>query len=143
MKTTNEEQIMITTQTYFRVSYSDTDQMGFMHHSNYLKYYETARWELLRSIGIPYHEIEEYGIILPVTNVSLKFNKPAVYDHNIQIITRIKSFKGARIIFDYRTLNETGETINEAQITVAFVKKSTGKACLPSHKIKDALDKIF
>jgi acyl-CoA thioester hydrolase len=60
-------------QTKYRVSYSDTDQMGFMHHSNYLKYYETARWELFRSIGIAYPAIENEGIILPVINASLKF----------------------------------------------------------------------
>jgi len=63
-------------QTIYRVSYSDTDQKGFMHHSNYLKYFETARWELFRSIGIPYTEIEQDGIILPVINGSLNFIKP-------------------------------------------------------------------
>lgn len=64
--------MMITKETVFRVSYSDTDQMGFMHHSNYLKYYETARWELFRSIGIPYNEIEEEGVILPVITASVR-----------------------------------------------------------------------
>ena len=80
-------------QTTFRVSYSDTDQMGFMHHSNYLKYYETARWQLFKSIGIPYPEIEKEGIILPVINASLKFIKPAFYDQEIIINTRIKSLR--------------------------------------------------
>lgn len=58
-------------QTFFRVSYSDTDQMGFMHHSNYLRYYETARWELFRSLGITYSEIEKEGIILPALERAL------------------------------------------------------------------------
>lgn len=78
---------MITDKTYFRVSYSDTDQMGFMHHSNYFRYYETARWELFRSIGIPYPEIEEEDIILPVINASVKFLKPAFYDQKIRVDT--------------------------------------------------------
>jgi acyl-CoA thioester hydrolase len=130
---------MITGKTYFRVSYSDTDQMGFMHHSNYFRYYETARWELFRSLGIPYHEIEEEDVILPVINASAKFIKPAFYDQEIKINTRIKSHKGARITFDNQAINEAGEIINEAQITVACVRKSTGKACSPPKKISDTL----
>lgn len=126
-------------QTVYRVSYSDTDQMGFMHHSNYLKYYETARWELFRSVGIPYPVIEKEGIILPVINASVKFIKPAFYDQEIKIITIIKSFKGARIVFDYQAINETGEIINEAQINVACVRKNTGKACFPPKRISDIL----
>jgi acyl-CoA thioester hydrolase len=126
-------------QTIYRVSYCDTDKMGFMHHSNYLKYYETARWELFRSIGIAYPEIEDDGIILPVINASLKFIKPAFYDQKLIINTRIKSFKGARIVFEYQAINETEEIINDAQITVACVKKNSGKACSPPKNIKDAL----
>jgi acyl-CoA thioester hydrolase len=130
-------------QTKYRVSYSDTDQMGFMHHSNYLKYYETARWELFRSIGIAYPAIENEGIILPVINASLKFIKPTFYDQEIMINTRIKLLKGARIVFEYQAINETGEIINEAQITVACVKKSTGKACFPSKRISDTLKELI
>jgi len=134
---------MITNKTVFRVSYSDTDQMGFMHHSNYLKYYETARWELFRSIGIPYNEIEEEDVILPVINASVRFIKPAFYDQEIRIITMLKSNKGARIIFDNQAINEAGEIINEAQITVAFVRKSTGKACFPPKRISDTLKELI
>lgn len=135
--------MMITNEISFRVSYSDTDQMGFMHHSNYFKYYETARWELFRSIGIPYHEIEEEDVILPVINALVKFIKPAFYDQDIRIITILKSNKGARIIFDNQAINEAGEIINEAQITVAFVRKSTGKACFPPKRISDTLKEII
>ena len=130
-------------QMVYRISYSDTDQMGFMHHSNYLKYYETARWELFRSIGIAYPEIENVGIILPVINASVNFIKPAFFDQEIIIKIRIRSFKGARILFEYQAINETGEIINEAQITVACVKKSTNKACFPPKKISDTLKKLI
>lgn len=46
---------MIVHEYKFRVKYPDTDQMGTVHHANYAKYYEAARWELLRSIGVPYN----------------------------------------------------------------------------------------
>jgi len=128
--------------TVFRVSYSDTDQMGYMHHSNYFKYYETARWELFRSIGIPYHEIEKVDIILPVINATSKFIKPAMYDQEIKILTRVKSFKGARILFEYQAVNELGEIINEAQVVVACVRRSTGKACFPPKSIINILKEL-
>jgi acyl-CoA thioester hydrolase len=80
-----KEQMIKPFQTTFRVSYSDTDQMGFMHHSNYLKYLETARWKLFRHIGIQYSEIEKEGTILPVISVSIKYNHPAHYDQKILV----------------------------------------------------------
>ncbi len=133
----------IAIQTHFRVSYSDTDQMGVMHHSCYLKYYETARWELLRSIGIPYKSIEDEDIIFPVTEASIIYIKPARYDQDITVDTTIKSFRGARVIFEYRATNENGETINVARITVASVRKSTGKACSPPKKLLDKIKELM
>jgi len=134
---------MVMNRTNFRVSYSDTDQMGFMHHSNYLKYYETARWELFRKLGIPYSGLEKEDIILPVVNVSLNFLKPALFDQRIEITTKLRSFKGARIVFDYQMINENQEILNEAQITVGCVKKSTGKACFPTVSMSNALNELL
>ncbi|NDP19895.1 MAG: acyl-CoA thioesterase, partial [Paludibacter sp.] len=53
---------MITHEYKFRVTYPDTDKMGTMHHANYVKYYEAARWELFRSIGVSYNSVEEAGV---------------------------------------------------------------------------------
>ncbi len=135
--------MIIALKTHFRVSYSDTDQMGFMHHSNYLKYYETARWELFRSIGMPYHKIEGEGIIFPVTDISVKYIKPAYYDQEISIDTAIKSLTGARMIFYFLATNENGETINEAQITVASVRKINNKACQMPKSIFNRLKELM
>lgn len=123
-----------------RVLYSDTDQMGCVHHSNYLKYYETARWELFRQLGIPYREIEKKGILLPVINVTMKFIKPAFYDQELMIETKIQSWKGARIGFSYRLLNEAEELINEAEISLAFVNKKSGKPCYPPAYIAEKIE---
>lgn len=115
--------------TSFRVSYSDTDQMGYMHHSNYLKYFETARWELFRSLDIPYSELENAGYIFPVVTASVKYLKPAFYDQEITVVTSIVSMKGASIIFESSAIDINGEKINEAEIRVACVRKSTGRPC--------------
>lgn len=126
----------------FRVCYSDTDQMGFMHHSCYFKYYETARWELFRTCGVSYNAIEKEGIIMPVINVALDFKKAALYDQLITIEVKLKYYHGARFIFDYKMTNENNELINLAEITTACVRKDRGVACLPFGKLKKIIAAI-
>ena len=122
-----------------RVTYSDTDQMGYVHHNNYVKYYETARWELLDQIGIPYKEVEEKGYMLPVTRMNLKFVKPAFYDDELVIETQVKSLTGCKICFVYRLFNEDGQLVNKAEVTLTFIRKESRQPCLaPSFM----LDKI-
>ncbi|KAB2822078.1 MAG: acyl-CoA thioesterase, partial [Paludibacter sp.] len=71
---------MIEYEYTFRVMYPDTDQMGTMHHANYVKYYEAARWELFRSIGISYKSVEDAGYMLPVIRMNFRFLKTTRYD---------------------------------------------------------------
>jgi acyl-CoA thioester hydrolase len=122
---------MIEHEYTFRVMYPDTDQMGTVHHSNYVKYYETARWELFRSIGIPYHSIEESGVMLPVIKMSFNFHKTTHYDEQLTVKTTLKSIKGVRIWFTYRLFNEQNEMINEAETELAFVNRENWKPCPP------------
>ena len=124
-------------ETKVRISYADTDQMGFMHQSGYLRYYESARWELFRHAGMPYPDIEREGLLLPVIAVAIRYLKPARFDQMVLIHTTLRSFSGARIIFDYRMAAETGEVLNEAQIKLGCIRKGNGKACaLPEHLIR-------
>ncbi|MDD4115651.1 MAG: thioesterase family protein [Massilibacteroides sp.] len=97
---------MIEHQYVFRVMYPDTDQMGTVHHSNYVKYYETARWELFRSIGVSYRSVEESGYMLPVTRMNFRFLKTTHYDALLTVRTTLKAIKGVRIWFSYKLYNE-------------------------------------
>lgn len=126
-----------------RVSYSDTDQMGFVHHSNYLKYYETARWNLFRDLGIPYKETEETGTLLPVVNVEMHYLKPAFYDEKLVIETSIISAKGAKLVLFYKLLNESCEVINTATITLAFVNVHSKKPCKPPKFMQGVLQQCL
>jgi acyl-CoA thioester hydrolase len=120
---------MITHDYQFRVTYPDTDQMGTMHHSNYVKHYEAARWELFRSIGIPYNAVEEAGYMLPVTHMNFRFIKTTRYDELLTVKTRLKAIKGVRIWFEYKLYNERSELINEAETELAFVGRDNWKPC--------------
>lgn len=125
----------------FRVAYPDTDQMGTVHHANYVKYYEVARWELFRSIGIPYHSVEEAGFMLPVTTMKFKFLKTTHYDEQLKVKTTLKAVKGVRIWFEYELYNEANELINKAETELAFVGRNTWKPCAVPDFVNEAIEK--
>lgn len=130
---------MIEHEFQFRVRYPDTDQMGTVHHSNYVKYYETARWELFRSIGISYRSVEEAGYMLPVTRMNFRFMKTIHYDDLLTVKTTLKQMRAARIWFTYRLYNAAGELVNEAETELAFVHRDNWKPCLAPEFVIDAI----
>ncbi|MGC9150719.1 MAG: acyl-CoA thioesterase [Microbacter sp.] len=123
----------------FRVLYPDTDKMGTMHHSNYAKYYELARWELFRSIGIPYQQIEEAGVMCPVINMHFHFLKTVQYDELLTVRTRLKSIKGVRMWFTYQLYNKDNELVNEAETELAFVEMHSWKPVAPPDFVLKAI----
>ena len=120
--------------TEVKVEYSHTDRMEYVHHSQYLVYYENARWELFRSIGLCYKEIEMCGVIMPVVSAKLKCHIPAFYDDILQIRTKVKLI-GARLVFTHIMTNKSKEVINRAEIQVAFVDNKTRKPIRPTKEI--------
>lgn len=134
---------MIEHEYTFRVMYPDTDKMGTVHHSNYPKYYETARWELFRSIGIPYQTVEEAGYMLPVIRMNFRFIKTVQYDALLRVKTTLKAIKGVRIWFTYKLYNEQNELVNEAETELAFVEKDTWKPCFAPEFVLNVLEFKF
>jgi acyl-CoA thioester hydrolase len=130
---------MITHDYQFRVAYPDTDKMGTMHHANYVKYYEAARWELLRSIGVSYISVEDAGVMCPVIRMNFKFIKTTHYDELLTVRTTIKAIKGVRIWFVYKLYNEENELINQAETEIAFVGLNDWKPCAPPHFLIQAI----
>jgi len=125
----------------FRVMYADTDQMGTVHHSNYAKYYEAARWELFRSIGISYDSVEEAGYLLPVVSMKFKFLKTTKYDAQLTVKTTLTTIKGVRIWFTYKLYNELNELINQAETELAFVLRDNWKPCAAPEFLCKAIEK--
>lgn len=123
---------MINDECEIRVLYADTDKMGYVHHSNYARYCEKARWELFRKLGLSYKMLEDSGVMLPVVDMSFKFFKPAIYDELLRIQTNLVKLKGPTIIFAYRIFNEKNELINKGETTLAFIDEKSRKPCHPS-----------
>ena len=124
---TNSKLHMIHTTHTIRVRYGETDPMKYVYYGNYAEYLEVARVELFRSLGIPYQEIENQGIWLPVSEFSIKYLKPAFYDELLEIHTYIKKIPGVRIEFDYEIYNSSKEKISEAKTTLFFLDSAKNK----------------
>lgn len=126
-----------------RVHYSETDQMGYVHHSNYARYYENARWEFFREIGVVYSEIEQSGTLMPVVKMNARFIKPLRYDEEFTIVTIIEKLPTSTFPIKSIIFNEKEEMVHEATVTLAFVCNKSRKACRPPAVLIDALSDIF
>ena len=122
---------MFVFETQIRVRYAETDQMGYMYYGNYAAFYEVARTEMLRSLGMTYSSMEKDGIMLPVAELKTKYLKPALYDENIRIKVSIHQKPSVRIIFYYELFNENNELINTGETTLVFFDMKKNKPCLP------------
>lgn len=95
-------------ETKIRVQYYETDAMGIVHHSNYIRYFETARTEMLRENGYSYDAMEKSGVWMPVLSVGVEYKLPAVYDEEISVFCSIAKLKGASIELAYEVRGEDG-----------------------------------
>ena len=118
---------MIHTTHSLRVRYAETDPMKYVYYGNYAQYFEVARVELFRSLGISYDEIESQGIWLPVSEYNIKYLKPALYDEVLEIHTFIKKIPGVRVEFEYEIYNSSKQKITEAKTTLFFLDSKTNK----------------
>jgi acyl-CoA thioester hydrolase len=125
--------------TQIRVRYGETDQMGYCYYGNYAQFFEVGRVEALREVGCSYKDIEQNGIMLPVSEYSVKYLKPALYDDLLTVSTKITEIKGVKIVFDYTLYNDQMDVISNGKTTLVFVKKDTMRPCPPP---KDLLDKL-
>ena len=119
--------MLITSETTLRVRYSETDQMGVVHHGNYAQYLELARIDWLSRLGISYKSMEENGVMLPVFTLDFKFNKSAFFDDTLTVKTSLRKIPTVRIIFDYEIFNQNQELLTTASSTLVFVNSQTRK----------------
>lgn len=112
--------------TEISVRYAETDCMGIVHHSVYPVWYEVARTEYIKSIGMSYSDMEKSGVMLPVTSISCSYKRPAHYDEALEITARITRLSVARMDFHY-TVRRRGEAeiLAEGTSCHGFVSSET------------------
>jgi len=113
--------------TNVRVRYGETDQMGVVYHGNYASYFEIARTEWLRNLGVTYKELENKGIMLPVISLFFNFIKSAKYDDVLTITVILKKKPLVKIEFDYEIYNQKKEKISTGNSVLAFMDMKTNK----------------
>jgi len=134
---------MYISETKIRVRYGETDQMGICYYGNYPMYYEVARTDMLRELGLSYKQMENDGIILPVVSLSVQYLLPAYYDEVLTIKTILRSIPGVRITFNYEIYNDAGQLLNTGETTLAFINKTTRRPMKPPDYFLNGLSKYF
>jgi acyl-CoA thioester hydrolase len=126
-----------------RVRYSETDRMNYVYYGHYAQYFEVARVEALRHLGVSYKSMEASGILLPVIDLQVKFVRPATYDELLTIKTTIPVLPSVRIVFDYEVFNESEVLLNKASTTLVFVDASTMKPRKAPEELLQKLSSFF
>ena len=125
-----------------KVQYYETDKMGIVHHSNYIRWMEEARIDFLSQIGWDYDKLEDNGIISPVTAVECKYKVNTKFTDIISINVWVEEFKGVKLKIGYEMkkedilvcvghsehcfLNETGKIINLKKENIDFYEALIG-----------------
>ncbi|EGA71300.1 hypothetical protein VISI1226_13291 [Vibrio sinaloensis DSM 21326] len=103
------------------VYYEDTDAGGVVYHSNYLKFFERARTELLRTVGVSQHTLLEQNIGFVVRHMDIDFLQGARLDDQLTVKTYIAELKRASLSFCQEIVNPAGKTLCKAMVKVACI----------------------
>ena len=117
----NVEETVIQFEWPVTVYYEDTDAGGVVYHSNYLKYFERARTELLRSIGVSQQVLLEQNIGFVVRHMDIDFLKGARLDDHLTVLTTIAELKKASLTFCQEIVNPDGKTLCRTMVKVACI----------------------
>ena len=118
---------MYLSETKVRVRYAETDKMSYVYYGNYASYFEVARVEALRDLGMSYRQMEEEGFMLPVLEYKVKYFKPALYDDLLTIRTKIPVMPSVRIVFQYEIFNAENTLLTSAETTLVFIERSSAE----------------
>ena len=118
--------------------YYETDQMGVIHHSNYIRWMEEARVDMLNQIGYPYRRFEEMGYISPVLHVDCEYKKSVKFDNEVKITIRLQEAGRVKFTlrYDIYNLSEGGVLSASGTTTHCFLRKD-GRPVLMDKEMKE------
>ncbi len=121
-----------------RSRYGETDRMGYVYYGRYLEYFEVARTEMIRNLGLPYKMLEEEGVMLPVVNAALQYKSPVHYDEQMDVHVMVFDMPLVRLHTYYKVFTERSEQPHVlGQVTLAFSDAETRRPCrAPDHFLK-------
>ena len=132
-----------------KINYYETDRMGVVHHSNYIRFLEEARCYFMDIWGIPFYKLEEVNLTIPVLGVNCSYKKHVTFNDTLLIKVFVKDFNGVRLNIAYNVINEkTGEEVIKAETKHCFTSRDLKpvnlKKALPKYAEKfEELHKEF
>ena len=108
-----------------KINYYETDRMGVVHHSNYIRFLEEARCSWLESIGLPFATLEENGITIPVLAVNCEYKHHVTFNDVIIVEMVVKEYTGVRMTVQYKIINKnTGDIVLVGETKHCFTNKN-------------------
>lgn len=131
-------------QSELRVRYSETDQMGVVYHTNYLVWCEIGRTDFIRRSGATYADLERRGVLLAVSEATIRYHAAARYDDLIRVETTLAAVRSRAVTFDYVITNgETGERLASARTALVSLDPNGRPTTLPDdfrRKLEELVD---
>ena len=124
-----------------RVRYADTDASGAVHHASYLAYFEVARVEALRGMGVPVGEFAERGVAMPVIEAGVKVLRPARLDDLLEVVVFLERIGPASFSFDYEVLRD-GLLLATGLTRMVVIDAESGRALRLPTWVRELLEGI-
>lgn len=134
---------MISVESKIRVRYGETDRMGFLYYGYYPLYFEVARTEMIRMLGITYRQMEDMGILLPVRSLNVQYRNPAEYDDLLMVTSAMKTYPNLKLDIDYVIKKENGMLVCTGNTVLVFLDAQTRKLCKAPDFFLKAVEPYF
>lgn len=118
---------MIYSMTEIESRYQETDQMGVIYHGNYPTWFEVARTDYISKLGFSYKEMEDSGVISPVTDLDIKYIQSITYPEKVKVKTWVEKYSELRSLYRYEIYNEAGELATTGSTVLTCIRKDTFK----------------
>ena len=126
-----------------RSRYGETDQMGYVYYGRYLEYFEVARTEMIRDLGVPYSRLEQDGVMLPVIYSQIEYKAPVFYDEEMQIEVLVFDKPLVRLETYYKITTYRRDLPHIfGQVNLCFTNKETRRPCKAPSYFLALMDKI-
>jgi acyl-CoA thioester hydrolase len=136
--------ILYETLTQLRVRYAETDQMNVVYYGNYAQYFEVGRVESIRNLGLSYKDMEASGVIMPVTEMQIRYLRPAQYDDLLTIKTTLRELPTAhKIEFYQEVYNEEGKLLTSGKVSLYFLDAVTRQKTNMPGNLREKLQPFF
>ena len=132
---------MVKTEHFLEVRYYETDQMGIVHHSNYIRYFECGRTAMLKELGLPIEKIEEAGVMLPVVSVECRYKVPARLGDTLRVVSMIDEVPRAKLVIRTEIFNPDGLLCCEGKVVLGFINSLTRRPVRCPDELADVFDK--